>query len=180
MGFLLAAALFAANFGALQAANPPDSAVFPPVATESLAGKKYALPQDFEGERNLVIIAFEREQQANVDTWLHQIKQFGQLDSGLRVYELPTISRLDPFRRWFINTGMRRGIPDKSARARTLTLYLDKQAFKKSLQLESEKTIYALLVNRAGQILWRAEGDYDDNKAASLKLRLEELANVHP
>ncbi len=180
MRSLLVAALFAANFGAFQAANQPDSAVFPAVATESLAGKKYALPQDFEGDRNLVLIAFERDQQKNVDTWLHQIKQFEQLDSGLRVYELPTISRLDPFRRWFINTGMRRGIPDQSARARTLTLYLDKSSFKTSLKIDGEKTIYALLVNRAGQVLWRAEGDYDDSKAASLKLRLKELANAHP
>jgi hypothetical protein len=152
-----------------------DSPKFPQVETENLDGRKFALPQDFEGDRNLVLIAFEREQQKDVDTWLHESARFTQIDTSLRIYELPTIARLDAFRRWFINTGMRHGIPDRKARDRTLTLYLDKNAFRQSLHIESEKQIYALLVDRSGTVLWRSEGDFDRTKGQGLQ---EALLNL--
>jgi hypothetical protein len=146
-----------------------SSPKFPHVETANLAGRNYSLPHDFEGERNLVLIAFEREQQKDIDTWLHESLRFEQIDPGLRIYELPTIARLDPFRRWFIDTGMRHGIPDRKARERTLTLYLDKNAFRQSLNIETEKQIYAMLVDRSGSVLWRTEGDFGETKGQSLR-----------
>jgi hypothetical protein len=125
------------------------------------------LPEDFEGDRNLLLIAFQRDQQKNVDTWLRQMKRFEA--PGFRYYELPTLGRLSPLVRWFIDNGMRRGIADPYARAHTVTLYLDKPAFRRALILPNETRIYAILVDRSGQVLWRAEGDFDEAKAASLQ-----------
>ena len=147
----------------------PGSPKFPQVETSNLEGRKYSLPRDFESERSLLLIAFEREQQKNVDTWLRESSRLEQFDPAMRIYELPTIARLDPFRRWFIDTGMRHGIPDKKARERTITLYLDKIAFRQSLKIESEKQIYSMLVDRSGRVLWRSEGDFDETKANSLR-----------
>jgi hypothetical protein len=144
---------------------------FPKLTASSLEKQAFSLPEDFAGDRNLLLIAFQREQQQNVDTWLHQMKRF-EHSSGLKYYELPTIDRLNPFFRWFINSGMRRGIPDRNARARTITLYLDKPAFRKALNIPDEKRIYAILVDRSGRVLWRAEGDFDEAKAASLQAAL--------
>ena len=87
----------------------------------------------------------------------------------LRYYELPTIDKLNPITRWFINNGMRSGIPDKTQRARTITLYIDKRPFKTSLNLAAEDTIYALLLDRAGLVVWRASGDYTEEKGKSLE-----------
>jgi len=95
-----------------------------------------------------------------------------QLSPGFQYYELPTIDRLNPLFRWFIDNGMRRGIPDSSARSRTITLYLDKPSFRKALSLPDEKRIYAILVDRSGRVLWRTEGDFDEAKAASLQRAL--------
>jgi hypothetical protein len=141
---------------------------FPKLTASNLEKQTFSLPVDFAGDRNLLLIAFQREQQRNVDTWLRQMKRF-ELSSGFRYYELPTIDRLNPFFRWFINSGMRRGIPDRNARARTITLYLDKLSFRKALNLPDEKQIYAILVDRSGKVLWRAEGDFDETKAAGLQ-----------
>ena len=146
-------------------------ATFPKLKASNLENQTFSLPEDFAGERNLLLIAFQREQQANVDTWLHQMKRF-ETSPGFHYYELPTIDRLNPFFRWFINSGMRRGIPDRNARARTITLYLDKPSFRKALNIPDEKRIYAILVDRSGRVLWRAAGDYDEAKAASLQAAL--------
>lgn len=147
---------------------------FPAVTAFNLEKHDFKLPGDFEGDRNLILVAFEREQQKNVDTWLHEMKQFEEVDSKFRFYELPTIQRpLAPVR-WFIDNGMRSGIPDRKARQRTITLYLDKKSFCDSLLITDQTRIYAFLVDRAGNVLWRSEGDFDDTKGASLKNALQE------
>jgi len=150
-----------------------SKAHFPTVKASSLENRELTLPGDFDGARNLVLVAFEREQQKNVDSWLHKMSQFEELDTDFRYYELPTIERMNAFMRWFIDSGMRRGIPDRKARERTITLYLDKKLFCDALAISDQKRIYALLVDRQGNVLWRAEGDYDEDKAASLKSALE-------
>ena len=144
---------------------------FPKLTASNLEGKALSLPEDFAGDRNLLLIAFQREQQHNVDTWLHQMKRF-ESSPGFHYYELPTIDKLNPFFRWFINSGMRRGIHDRNARARTITLYLDKPSFRNVLHIPDEKRIYAILVDRSGRVLWRTEGDFDEAKAASLQAAL--------
>jgi hypothetical protein len=144
---------------------------FPKLIASNLEKQTLSLPEDFAGDPNLLLIAFQREQQANVDTWLRGMKRFEALPN-FHYYELPTIDRLNPIARWFINSGMRRGIPDSNARARTVTLYLDKVAFRKALNLPDEKQIYAVLVDSSGRVLWRAQGDFDESKAASLEKAL--------
>jgi hypothetical protein len=147
---------------------------FPALESETLEKQSVQLPQDFQGERNLLLIAFEREQQKDIDTWLTQMKRYEDIDKEFRYYEIPTIEKMNRFMRWFINTGMRHGIPDKKARERTITLYIDKEPFKKSLQIPDEKKIYAMVVDRAGDVLWRATGPYDEANGKSLREFLEE------
>ena len=76
--------------------------------------------------------------------------------------------------RWFIDMGMRHGIPDRKARERTITLYLEKQTFLDSLLIADQKKIYAFLVDREGNVLWRSAGVFDEAKGASLRSALGE------
>ena len=149
---------------------------FPRLTASNLEKQTLSLPEDFAGERNLLLIAFQREQQKNVDTWLQEMKRFDRAPN-FRYYELPTIDKLNPVARWFINSGMRRGIPDREARAGTITLYLDKTSFRKALNLPDERQIYVVLIDRLGRVLWRAQGDFDESKAASLQ---EALSRPNP
>ena len=141
---------------------------FPSVTGSSLQRRKLDLPEGFDGELNLVLIAFQQWQQSQVDTWIPFAKQLENAHSGLRYYELPTIQRLNALARTFINEGMRAGIPDPVARERTITLYVDKNAFKQALQLPREDDIYVLLLDRQGRVLWRAEGTFTQEKGESL------------
>jgi len=67
--------------------------MFPAVRASNLNGRPFDLPGDFEGERNLVILAFQREQQALVDSWSPAIANLLARYADLCFYELPTISR---------------------------------------------------------------------------------------
>jgi hypothetical protein len=145
------------------------TAVFPEVRGSNLEGREFALPSDFEGEVNLVFIAFKRGQQELVDTWLPLAKDLTVRYGGLRYYELPTIHKTNAAVRWFINNGMRRGIEDVHARESTITLYIDKDPFREALGLAHEDTIYVLLVDAQGRVLWKTEGKHTGEHASEIE-----------
>jgi hypothetical protein len=89
---------------------------FPTVTGANLQRKKLSLPQDFQGELNLVFIAFQQWQQTQVDTWIPFARQLEETHAGVRYYELPIIQRLNVLARTFINEGTRAGIPEPIAR----------------------------------------------------------------
>lgn len=141
---------------------------FPVVTGVNLLREKVMLPEGLEGEKNVLLIAFQQWQQGLIDTWLPFLEEAERMTIGLRYYELPTIQKLGVLSRTFINEGMRAGIRDAATRARTITLYLDKEEFRSALGLPDESTIYLLLVDRQGRILWRAQGEFTPEKGESL------------
>ncbi len=143
--------------------------IFPEVAGANLEGKKYKLPGDFEGEFNLLFIAYYREQQQLVDTWLPFAKTLSANNDKLKYYELPTIENLNILYQWYINYAMRSGIQDVKAREATITLYIDKAPFNRALGVENEQTIYVLLVDNKGNVLFKGEGAFSEDKGEKIK-----------
>ena len=141
---------------------------FPRVAGTNLHRDDIELPRDFGGELNLVFVAFQQWQQATVDTWIPLAQQLEQEYPALRYYELPTIQSLPGLARTFINEGMRSGIPDSTARERTVTLYLDKAALRQQLDIPDEQEVDVLLVSRDGKIVWRSAGSLSEDKEREL------------
>ncbi|MBW7933344.1 MAG: hypothetical protein H3C62_06950 [Gemmatimonadaceae bacterium] len=149
-----------------------DSIRFPVVTSDNLEGKTFTLPHDFAGERNVVFIAFQREQQKEVDSWVPFVKPLAARTPGVEYYEIPTIYRMIAPMRWMINRGMRSGIDDRGARERTITLYLDKGPFKRALGITSEQSIHVLVVDREGTVLWRTSGAFTEEKGRALEAAL--------
>lgn len=146
----------------------PESARFPTVTSKNLEGRPMTLPADFAGQRNVVFVAFKREQQDLIDTWLPFVKGVVARTPNTDFYEIPTIGPLIRLLQWTINRGMRGGIPDVEARKRTVTLYLDKAPFRRSLGITTEETIHVLVVDRVGHVLWRETGAFSEAKGAAL------------
>jgi len=153
---------------AVAGAQQPDSLHFPVVEGESLTGVHTTLPAGFAGERNLVFVAFSRGQQADVDTWAPLAKRLVADDSALRSYELPTLARRYRLIRPMIDGGMRRGIADSATRATTITLYIDKSPFERTLGIDGEDSIAVLLVARGGGVLWHTRGRWTPDAEAAL------------
>ena len=154
----------------------PDSTLhFPRVEGSNLEGRRFSLPNDFEGELNIARVAFRRDQQDDVDTWTPFLKSITAKHAGLKAYELPTLNRSYRMVRGFIDGGMARGIPEKATRETTITLYIDKSPFKEALGITTEDRIVTLLVSRNGTVLWRADGRYTAEAAADLASELDRL-----
>lgn len=151
-----------------------DETHFPVVSGFNLNRQELEFPRDFQGNFNLVIIAFQQPQQAVVNTWIPFVQELEEKFPGFIYYELPTIYEMLAFSRTFINEGMRAGIPDQTARERTITLYLDKATFKSALDISSEGEIHLFLVDHNGSILWRNSGEFTEGKADELLEVLKE------
>ncbi len=141
---------------------------FPTVNGSNLRREKLTLPQDFAGEYNLLFIAFQQWQQDEVNTWIALAESLETQFPGLVYYELPTIRSLNALSKFFINEGMRAGIPNPKSRERTITLYLDKDDFRAALNLEDEEHIFVLLIDQQGKELWRARGPHNQSSEAGL------------
>ena len=176
LAHLILAVLFAAPAAA------QDGPRFPAVTAENLESRRFVLPRELEGAYNIVVIAYERRQQADVDTWMPFLNALEKEDRRVRWYELPTIPKMTGvFIGWWIDSGMRRGIPDVSQRERTITLYLDKSEFRRALGLpDSDRSIHTLLIDREGRVLWRFDGRYDPAAAQSLRAKLAQLPRPRP
>lgn len=147
---------------------------FPTVQGSNLEGRRFTLPRDFEGDVNLVLIAFEQWHQPIVDTWLPFTRSLVAELPHVRCYELPTIQRMGWLNERMLDYAMRVGIPDVKTRRATITLYLDVPDFCRALDLPTSRQIYALLVNRAGEVLWRAAGPYTPALGAEIMERLRQ------
>ncbi len=141
---------------------------FPTVNGSNLQRAKLTLPQDFEGDYNLLFIAFQQWQQDEVNTWIPLAETLEAQFPGLVYYELPTIRALKAFSKFFINEGMRAGIPNPKSRERTITLYLEKDDFRTALDMQDEDHIFALLIDHQGKELWRARGPYYPSSESTL------------
>ena len=149
---------------------------FPQVSGSNLEGRHYELPGDFEGEVNLLFLPFLRQHQDVVDTWAPFTQQLLAQTPGLRYYELPTLPRMNMLYRKGLDFGMKMGIPDSAAREATITLYLDKDAYRQALAIADETDVVVLLVDRQGQILWREKGAFSAAKGEALAARLAEIS----
>jgi hypothetical protein len=170
----LLASLFVVSTAPAQTeARMPDTmSRFPSVTGRSLTGRTFRLPADFEGDLNIVLVAFKRHQQNDVDTWTPYLSPLAARHATLRVYELPTLGRGYRLMRPIIDGGMRGGIPDSAVRGATITLYIDKAPFRDALGIPDENRIHVLLVDPTGRILWRSAGPYTADAVAELEKRL--------
>jgi len=142
---------------------------FPQVDGSSLSGTSHRLPGTLAGDRNLLLIAFRRWHQTDVDTWVPVAEALGAELPDFRAYELPVISQTYRPVSGFIDGGMRGGIPDPQVRETTITMYINRKQFLNDLQIPSVGAIVPMLVTPAGEILWRTTGPRTADAEASLR-----------
>ena len=124
----------------------------------NIDNQSYTLPQDFEGDYNIVLLAFTQAQQAEVNTWLMALRNLEDTQTNLRVYELPTLPQLSWLERTQVDFWMSTGISDPLARARTITLYTDLDRIKSAIDVSDISVIQLLLIDQAGDIYWQGQG----------------------
>jgi hypothetical protein len=153
---------------AAQSSDSPSTAVFPATLSYSLDKAKVNLPAGLEGKTNLLLISFDPEQQKDIESWFPVAQALQHTDFNFRWYRLPVSGRENFIFRWWENSSMRSDEEDPETWHWIVPLYVNKDEFRRALQIPNEHSIVALLTDRQGRVLWRSSGPLNAQKRAAL------------
>lgn len=150
---------------------------FPRLTARNLNGRTVSIPEELEGELLVMLVAFRREHQALVDSWLPFLEGLAGERPGLRFYEIPTIGTHWAPARWFIDGGMVAAIRDRDVRERTLTVYTHVRRVLRDLALPDASSIGVFLLDPDDRILWRGRGGHQPALAEDLARAIEAVTD---
>ena len=154
------------------AMNVSGAIRFPHLAARDLEGRSLELPDAFSGASNLVIVAFRREQQAMVDSWIAWWETIAAEHPSLQCYEIPVIATRWSPARPVIDGGMAQAVRAQEARRRTLTVYTDVRRVTDALGIDATDTVTVLLVDADGRLRWRTTGPVSEHSGSELRAAL--------
>jgi hypothetical protein len=139
--------------------------LFPSVTGTALSGELVRIPEDFAGAPVLLLCAYRRGTQADVDRWAAFAER--RL-SGLAVRELPIIASplWRPLQGW-IDGGMRGGVPP-SLWGRVVTLYAQGAAARAFIGDGGGQRAQVVLLDAAGVVAFHDAGGFGDGTAEAL------------
>jgi hypothetical protein len=155
----------------------PASPTFPQVTGDNLNGRRFEIPGGLDAPFNILLVAFHRGQQDDVDTWLATACEMASAHANVEYYELPTINSGWGLVRNWIDGGMRGGIPDFGTRDRTITLYTDTAKFRELAGIDGPEQIWVGLVDREGRVFWSARGRATEDSLRALRQAVADTAS---
>jgi hypothetical protein len=148
---------------------------FPSLETRDLEGRTVGIPGDLSGVVNLVVLAFQRDHQYAIETWLPHFARLVEAYPGFEAWEVPALSRNYRIWRGAIDGGMRAGIADPHVRRHTLTAYLNLRDLQRTLDLPDLHDIHLYLLDGEGVVRWQGRGSYSQTTLEALTAALREV-----
>jgi hypothetical protein len=155
---LVILALLLLPFIAAQGGDAQNAVTFPAVSSYNLNKVKISLPADLAGQVNLLLVSFQPEQQKDIDSWTPAAQGLLHTTLGFRWYRLPVSGPENMIFRWWENSSMRSDETDPEIWPWIIPLYVNKDEFRRTLQISGEKEVVVLLTDKQGHVLWRASG----------------------
>src|SRR6056297_2746567 len=149
-----------------------QSQKFPSIEAETLSQKKVVFPEVTKGKYALILVAFRRQTQGQVDSWLDPfIREFGE-NEEITFYEIPMISNNWKWMSGWIDSGMRAGVPQYK-HDHVATYYGKLSPYFDYFEIENTRLCYVFLLDKSGEIIWREQGPADKVKFANLQKKLK-------
>jgi len=148
-----------------------QEATFPRVDTADLNGREASFPDQLPSDPTLVLVAFKRNHQDNLDQWIRAM-DLKSPDAPAWV-EMPVIANYGALWRGFIDNGMRSGITETDDRAKVFTVYVDPDRFRSFFDMPTDEDIYLMVVEQDGLVRETVRGDHDAQKEALIRAALK-------
>ncbi|MDR5727284.1 MAG: hypothetical protein RB191_07435 [Terriglobia bacterium] len=146
----------------------------PPLKGEFLTGRQAELPGAASGRVALLAVGFTYNSRFPVEAWIGRFRKDYGHNSQVTFFEIPMIGGMARLGKWFIDSGMRKGTPEKD-RENVITVYGDSVSWKQRLGFQSPDAAYLIMLDRHGAIRWRHNGGLDEAAYKELSDKMEEL-----
>ncbi len=163
---------------ALAWASPNESSVMgqlPAFMARTLDRQAVHVPAGLPAERTLALIAFRSAQKEHIDGWVTGLNL--RQDNSIAWLRMPVLN--DPGSaagRSAIENKLLNHYPADDERARMMPVFTNRDEFVRSAALNGTDQVYAVVVNRRGEVLARAEGMFDAVKAQNLRETLQQAS----
>ena len=147
---------------------------FPELKAETLSGIDMKYPDDVKGKITLILMAFKRETQQKIDSWLEPFSITFENDTTVDFFEIPMLAGAWKLMSPIIDGGMRSGIP-KQKHGNVTTFYGNVNKYCELLGIEDKSDGYVFLLDKNGVIQWRSNGFATDEKLKELFNNIQSL-----
>lgn len=151
----------------------------PRVNGVNIEGEELVLPGFMQGELNLVIMPFDRDQQVGAAEWIPLFQELVADTPDAAYYSIAALPDLAAPIRLLVTGGMSVGMSDPDLRRASVVLFLSEQAaFTEALGVSETEAAQLFIFNESGEVLWRADGAFDEAAADALRLALDGLSSA--
>jgi predicted transcriptional regulator len=144
----------------------------PKTASESLAGQQVVLPDSFKGHLSVVIAGFSKSSQTEVKEWETRARK--QLGEKLDVYQVAVLEDAPRFVRGMITHAMKGSTP-AAKQDHFLVVVKGEAELKKASAYSAADEAYVFLLDKDGEICWRAHGAVNEASLKELSERVQAL-----
>ena len=150
----------------------------PTFFSHNLKQQPIALPQGLPSDRTLALITFKHGQRPQVDGWVNWAKSLNQaVPDAVNWMRVTVVNDPGTDRaRGEVWTRLLEKYPDDAERANLVPVFTDHASFAQYSGASGTDPVMALVLNRQGDVLARAEGPFDADKAQSLMETLKSTA----
>lgn len=142
------------------------------------SGRPAVLPDAASGRVALLALGFTYDSRFAVEAWAARFrKDFGDKPQ-VACYEIPMIGGMARLGKWFIDSGMRKGTPQKD-HENVIRVYGGTEAWKQRLQFQSPDAAYLVLLDQRGRVRWLRHGKFDEQDFIDLSRRVAELIELN-
>jgi hypothetical protein len=148
-----------------------DAPRFPAVTGEALDGTRFSAPRDLAVGRTVAMVGFVLEHKPELESWVPYIDELVRSRSDVRARLFIGLGTPKWLRRGIL-TAMKAAVHAPELRASTIPLFVDVEAFARSLGISDRAHLTLLLVEPDARITWRGSGPFSDAAGASLTAAL--------
>ncbi|MGQ1909694.1 hypothetical protein ACT3CE_07890 [Marinifilum sp. RC60d5] len=147
---------------------------FPNIKGKLLSSKEISIPEHCKGKVSVLIVAFKRETQDQVNTWTQPLLQEFGMHKDFRFIEIPMISSLFNWMSGYIDNGMRKGIAS-AMHKNVMTYYGPLNSYYRYFDVEDKKLCYLFLLDKNGTIQFIDKGEAQKQNLHLLTNKIKEL-----
>ncbi|MFW5711828.1 MAG: hypothetical protein ACOCXF_00895 [bacterium] len=134
-----------------------EGMAFPILVAETLAGARFQTPDPEREITHVILIAFKRSVQPQIDQWLTALADPLEQRSTVEMYEIPMLAGRWRLMSGIIDGGMRSGIPAEQ-HSSVATFYGDVNRYKDILDMDEDNVCYLYVIAPQGTIRFAASG----------------------
>jgi len=147
--------------------------VFPKISAETLSKKAIEFPKDVKGKPTVIMIAFKRDAQDQIDPWQQAISKKYK-SKEINYYEIPMMSGGLKIISGIIDGGMRGGVAP-ALHDFVASYYGNLDNYISYLNVNKDKNCYLFLLDKNGIIKFKTESTINAAKMQELETNISTL-----